>query len=97
MKKIVLSPNPYRDRGLALTYAARDMLVRDGSGAQVMMRKIGTATDASDVKGFNKGPKFSITGTIAAPKSSLAEILGGSKSGSSSDSEKKPSLMNLFK
>ncbi len=30
MKKIVLSPNPYRDRGLALTYAARDMLVRDG-------------------------------------------------------------------
>lgn len=30
MKKIVLSPNPYRDRGLALTYEAKAMLERDG-------------------------------------------------------------------
>lgn len=93
--KIAFNPDvPFKMQEINIPFY---MLVRDGSGAQVMMRKIGTATDASDVKGFNKGPKFSITGTIAAPKSSLAEILGGSKSGSSSDSEKKPSLMNLFK
>ncbi len=30
MKKIVLSPNPYRDRGLALTNAAKAMLEADG-------------------------------------------------------------------
>lgn len=30
MKKIVLSPNPYRDRGLALTNRARELLERDG-------------------------------------------------------------------
>ena len=30
MKKIVLAPNPYRDRGLALTYEAKAMLERDG-------------------------------------------------------------------
>ena len=30
MKKIVLAPNPYRDRGLALTLAARTMLESDG-------------------------------------------------------------------
>ena len=30
MKKIVLAPNPYRDRGLALTNAAKAMLERDG-------------------------------------------------------------------
>ncbi len=30
MKKIVLSPNPYRDRGLVLTNRARELLERDG-------------------------------------------------------------------
>ena len=30
MKKIVLSPNPYRDRGLVLTYRAKELLERDG-------------------------------------------------------------------
>lgn len=30
MRKIVLAPNPYRDRGLALTYEAKAMLERDG-------------------------------------------------------------------
>ena len=30
MKRIVLSPNPYRDRGLALTYEARDLLQSEG-------------------------------------------------------------------
>lgn len=30
MKKIVLAPNPYRDRGLALTYEAKAMLEREG-------------------------------------------------------------------
>ena len=30
MKKIVLAPNPYRDRGLALTSAARALLENDG-------------------------------------------------------------------
>ena len=30
MKKIVLAPNPYRDRGLALTMEAKSLLERDG-------------------------------------------------------------------
>lgn len=30
MRKIVLSPNPYRDRGLTLTYAAKALLEDDG-------------------------------------------------------------------
>lgn len=30
MKKIVISPNPYRDRGLVLTNRARELLERDG-------------------------------------------------------------------
>lgn len=46
MKKIVLAPNPYRDRGLTLTKAAKAMLERDGCETVVSPAFVNVPTDS---------------------------------------------------
>ena len=47
MKKIVLAPNPYRDRGLSLTNAAKAMLDQDGFETVISPAFVDVPTDSS--------------------------------------------------
>ena len=47
MKKIVLAPNPYRDRGLSLTNAAKAMLEQDGFETVISPAFVDVPTDSS--------------------------------------------------
>ncbi len=49
MKKIVLAPNPYRDRGLTLTNTARAMLERDGHETVVSPAFVDVPTNSAMV------------------------------------------------
>ncbi len=67
-----------------------EILVSDKSLAS-LFKKINYCTVESDVNGYYKGPKFSVTGTASKPENNLLQVLVGS------ESNLKIPLIDIFK